>query len=106
MANSRLFRDEGKFSDQVARGVAAAIDDIRHKVVEEGWFGRETSGSIELVNNAVDQAVEREKGVAAFYGLEPDGQQGAKDQAPEIEPPNTPSMGAERGWDRDEGMER
>jgi hypothetical protein len=106
MADSRLFRDEGKFSDQVARGVASAIDDIRHKVVEEGWFGRETTGSIELVGNAVDEAAEREKGVASFYGLDQAGEQGPKDPGPDIEPPKTPAVETERTWDRDEGMER
>ena len=106
MADSRLFRDQEKFSDQVARGIAAAVDDIRHKVVEEGWFGRETTGSIELVNNAVDQAAEREKGVAAFYGLDQAGGQDPKDPGPDIEPPKTPTVEPERAWDRDEGMER
>lgn len=103
MADSRLFRDGGKFSDQVARGVAAAVDDIRHKVVEEGWFGRETTGSIELVNNAVDQAAEREKGVASFYGLD---QAGGQEPAPDIEPPKAPAVDVERAWEHDEGMER
>lgn len=27
-------------------GVASAVDDVRHKVVEEGWFGRTTTGDI------------------------------------------------------------
>ena len=106
MADSRLFRDQEKFSDQVARGVAAAIDDIRHKVVEEGWFGRETTGSIEVVGNAVDPAAEREKGVASFYGLDQQGAQGPEEPAPDIEPPKTPAVEAERAWDHDEGMER
>lgn len=36
------------FWDGFAEGLASAIDDIRHKVVEEPMYGRETTGNIEL----------------------------------------------------------
>lgn len=26
--------------------IAAAVDDVRHKVIEEGWFGKQTTGPI------------------------------------------------------------
>ena len=99
MVSSRIFRDEEKFSDQVARGVAGAIDDIRHKVIEEGWFGRQTTDAIELVDHAASRAAEREKGVEAFYGLDR-----SAEEKLVPEPPAPPAP--ERSWDRDEGMER
>ena len=34
--------------DGFAEGLASAIDDIRHTVVEQGYFGQQTSGNIEL----------------------------------------------------------
>lgn len=34
--------------DGFAEGLASAIDDIRHKVVEEPMYGREVTGNIEL----------------------------------------------------------
>lgn len=34
--------------DELAQGIANAADDIRHKVVEEPWYGREVTGNIEL----------------------------------------------------------
>ncbi len=36
------------FWDELTQGIANAADDIRHKVVEEPWYGREVTGSIEL----------------------------------------------------------
>jgi hypothetical protein len=35
-----------RFSTSAANGTASAADDIRHKVVEEGWFGKKTTGDI------------------------------------------------------------
>ena len=35
--------------------VASAVDDIRHKVVEEGWFGRKVTGDIAEPNPAAGQ---------------------------------------------------
>lgn len=99
MADGRIFRDQEKFSDQVARGVASAVDDIRHKVVEEPWYGRETTGSIELINNSADQAADRDKEMASFYGIDQGPEGAAKDAAPEPPAP-------EPGWEKDEGMER
>jgi hypothetical protein len=34
--------------DEMTQGFANAVDDIRHKVVEEPWYGREVTGNIEL----------------------------------------------------------
>lgn len=34
--------------DGFAEGLASAIDDIRHTVVEQGYFGQQTTGNIEL----------------------------------------------------------
>ena len=36
------------FWDELAQGIANAADDIRHKVVEEPWYGREVTGNIEM----------------------------------------------------------
>lgn len=111
MADAKLFRDQERFSDQVARGVAGAVDDIRHKLVEEPWFGRETTGSIELVNRSADTASAREQGVASFYGLDqqpaPEAVTVAAAPVPEpAPPPPTPQVEPARGWERGEGMER
>lgn len=32
--------------DELIAGFSSAMDDIRHNVVENGWFGQETSGDI------------------------------------------------------------
>ncbi len=32
--------------DEIIEGFSSAIDDIRHNVVEQSWFGQETSGDI------------------------------------------------------------
>ena len=34
--------------DGFAEGLASAIDDIRHQVIEQPWFGQQTTGNIEL----------------------------------------------------------
>lgn len=34
--------------DGFAEGLASAIDDIRHQVVEQPWFGQQTTGNVEL----------------------------------------------------------
>ena len=34
--------------DGFAEGLTSAIDDVRHNVVEQGWFGQQTTGNIEL----------------------------------------------------------
>ena len=36
------------FFDGFAEGLASAIDDIRHQVIEQPWFGQQTTGNIEL----------------------------------------------------------
>ena len=111
MADGKLFRDNERFSDQVARGVAGAVDDVRHKLVEEAWFGRETTGSIELVNQSADAATERELGVSSFYGLDkqPAPEKDAFAAEPAVEPappPPTPKVEPAQGWEQGEGMER
>ena len=37
-----------EWGDMVAGGMRDAVDDIRHKVVEEGVYGRQVTGDIEL----------------------------------------------------------
>lgn len=54
---------------------ASVVDDIRHKVVEEGWFGRQTTGNItdastSNLTNDVENATESAHAVEAvseFY---------------------------------------
>lgn len=41
------------FWDELTQGIANAADDIRHKVVEEPWYGREVTGNIELPQSEV-----------------------------------------------------
>ena len=36
------------FWDEMTKGFVNAVDDIRHKVVEEPWYGREVTSNIEL----------------------------------------------------------
>ncbi len=46
--------------DGFAEGLAAAVDDIRHKVVEEPMYGREVTGNIELPQQQ-EQATAQER---------------------------------------------
>ena len=34
-------------NDQAAQGMFNARDDIRHKLVEEGWYGQQTTGNVD-----------------------------------------------------------
>jgi len=61
------------WGDIRANGLAAAIDDIRARVVEEGWFGRASYN----LSTAVEDAI-REHGV---YGREAE----SLEQAQELE---------------------
>jgi hypothetical protein len=36
-----------RFSDELWKGLGDAVSDIRHKAVEEPWFGREVTGNRE-----------------------------------------------------------
>lgn len=36
------------FFNGLGEGVADAVDQIRHQVVEQGWFGQQTTGDISL----------------------------------------------------------
>jgi len=50
---------------------AAIVDDIRHKVVEEGWFNRQVTGNIGDTKVSYDLVEERTVGVTEptdFYG--------------------------------------
>jgi len=50
---------------------ASIIDDIRHKVVEEGWFGRQVTGNIGSARISYDTVHERshsETETQTFYG--------------------------------------
>jgi len=46
------------FFDGFAEGLASAVDDIRHKVVEEPMYGREVTGNIELPQQVEAPAIE------------------------------------------------
>jgi hypothetical protein len=50
-------------------GLTSAMDDIRHKVVEEPTYGREVTGNIELPQQ--EPAVEPTSWQAAAQGIEP-----------------------------------
>lgn len=72
------------FFDGFAEGLASAVDDIRHKVVEEPMYGRETTGDIELPQQQ-EPAVEPTSWQEAAQDIE----------QPQIEPP-APSQEMER----------
>ncbi len=55
--------------DQNISALTAAIDDIRHKVVEEPWFGQSTTDNIELPAN--DDQTHNES-FENFYGITPE----------------------------------
>ena len=46
---------QASLSDQAARGMFNARDDIRHKLVEEGWYGQQTTGNVDLPENTLDK---------------------------------------------------
>ncbi len=46
--------------------LSSAIDDIRHKLVEEPWFGQSTTDNIEL------PAQDNSESFESFYGIQPD----------------------------------
>jgi hypothetical protein len=77
--------------DQLAEGVGSAITDIRHKVVEEAWFGREVTGNGH--ENAPDPTAETAAPVES-QNLWQEKVQQAREQA-EKEPP-APDHGIER----------
>lgn len=71
------------FFDGFAEGLADAVDDIRHKVVEEGMYGRETTDDIKLPQ--VEPAAEVSKWDSFMQDMG------------EIQPPEpTPDMEMER----------
>jgi hypothetical protein len=76
--------------DGFAEGLAGAIDDIRHQVVEEGYFGRQTTGNIELpqVETPTDN----------IYDMTPNQQSAPSAPSQSIEPPQIepPSHDMER----------
>jgi len=49
--------------------LTSAIDDIRHKLVEEPWFGQSTTDNIELPAN--DDLTHNES-FESFYGIQPE----------------------------------
>ncbi len=73
------------FFDGFAEGLTSAIDDIRHKVVEEPMYGRETTGNIELPQQQ-EPPIEPVSWQQAAQDIEPP-------QQPE---PPEPSMDMER----------
>lgn len=64
------------FFDGFAEGLASAIDDIRHQVVEQPMYGQQTTGNIELPQQQ-EPAVEPTSWQDAAQDIE----------APQIDPP-------------------
>jgi hypothetical protein len=97
--------------------IASAADDIRHKVVEEGWFGRQTTGNIspwsapEPTKEEPVASHNHSALYAEIWGPEPEqsdvygnlnftiDHSPVAGDAPAIEPPKTPSQ--EEGLDPD-----
>jgi len=55
---------------------ASIIDDIRHKVVEEGWYGRQVTGNIAQARDSDDFSLEHGTEIVehkAVYGEPPTG---------------------------------
>jgi len=56
-------------ASQNISALTSAIDDIRHKLVEETWFGESVTENIEMaINNLEGQSESFE----SFYGIAPD----------------------------------
>lgn len=63
-------RQGGGLFDSLLRGFGEAVADIRHKVVEEGWFGRQvtdTTVSAAPADQGGEKAVTRDD----LYGRDP-----------------------------------
>ncbi len=56
--------------------LSSAIDDIRHKLVEEPWFGQNTTENIELPANEHTEYVHpdqsQNESFESFYGITPE----------------------------------
>ena len=76
--------------DQIAAMVQGVVDDVRHKVVEEPWFGQPVTEKLADIHASLDHAQEQGRpDMDRFYG---------KDPAAAPEPSQAP--------DRDYGIER
>lgn len=95
-ARERAYAEQAMsdLTDRIAGAVARVVDDIRHKVVEEPWFGREVTDTIMLVQGAIGEQREAERDldrdVASFYGLD------REEEAPEPEQDMEPEIDMER----------
>ena len=49
--------------------LTSAIDDIRHKLVEEPWFGQSTTDNIEM---AIHNLEGQNQSFEDFYGIQPE----------------------------------
>lgn len=49
--------------------LASIVDDIRHKVVEEGWFGRQVTENIADVRKSYDESLESGADVSLSHEL-------------------------------------
>ena len=74
--------------DGFAQGLASAIDDIRHQVVEQGYFGQQTSGNIELPQVQAPATTAPGSGVVDLASPNADPSWGVSSAA--IEPPVEP----------------
>lgn len=81
--------------DRIAAMVQSVTADIRHKVVEEPWYGREVTSTLGDIHQALDRAQAQtqergqEPGMDRFYGRD----------AP-AEQEREPEQGFEHGIDR------
>lgn len=57
-SNAVVQAQQASLSDQAARGMFNARDDIRHKLVEEGWYGQQTTGNVDLPDNTSTEIIE------------------------------------------------
>ncbi len=76
------------FFDGFAEGLASAIDDIRHQVVEQGYFGQQTTGNIELPQVQAPATTAPSSGVIDLTSPNSDPSWGVSSAA--IEPPIEP----------------
>jgi len=62
--------------------LTSAIDDIRHKLVEEPWFGQSTTENIDMAMNNLEGQSES---FESFYGIAPDNETHSQNVTPEQE---------------------
>lgn len=81
------------FFSGFAEGLASAIDDIRHQVVEQGYFGQQTTGNIELPQAQAPATTAPSSGIIDLTSPNSDPSWGVSASA--IEPPIEPTSWAQ-----------